>query len=429
MNIAKIHARQILDSRGNPTVEADVILEDGTLGRAAVPSGASTGSHEALELRDNDKTKYKGKGVLKAVENINIEIALALENFDVTIQDSIDQKLIDLDGTENKSRLGANAILAVSLACSCAAANLKKIPLYQYFNSLVTKPVEMILPLPLINVINGGKHANWVTDIQEFMIIPSGAKSFSKALQMGTEVFQELADVLKEKGYSTNVGDEGGYAPLIKGGNSKPLELIMEAIKKAGYKPGKDITIGLDLAASEFFEDGKYNLKTEKREISSDEMIDWLVDLCQEFPIVSLEDCLDQEDWKGWKKITQKLGNKIQIVGDDLFVTNIKYLDRGIKEKSANAILIKLNQIGTLTETIKAVERAHGANWNAIISHRSGETEDTTIAHLAVGLATGQIKSGSLCRSERVCKYNELLRIEEQLKNTKYINGKIPIKS
>lgn len=417
MRISQIYARQIFDSRGYPTVEADVILEDGTLGRAAVPSGASTGINEALELRDNDSSKFGGKSVHKAIENINSEISNFLKGFEADKQSELDNKLIELDGTENKSRLGANAILAVSLACAYAAANFKKVPVYQYFNSLTNKPTELSIPLPLMNIINGGKHANWAADIQEFMILPIGAKTFSEAMQQGTEVFLELGRVLREKGYSTNVGDEGGYAPILKNGNSEALDLIVEAIQKAGYSPGNDIALAIDAASSEFYSDGKYHLKTENKALTTEQMTSWLEDLVDRYPILSIEDGLDQEDWAGWKQLTSQLGNKVQIVGDDLFVTNIKFLERGIKERSANTILVKLNQVGTLTETIQAVEMAHEAGWKAIISHRSGETEDITIAHLAVGLATGQIKSGSLCRSERVCKYNELLRIEETLGN------------
>ncbi len=417
MKIIKIHARQILDSRGYPTIETDVTLDNGTFGRAAVPSGASTGINEALELRDNDPTRFRGRGVLTAIENVNNEIANFLSGKDPSNQSILDQELIELDNTPNKSRLGANAILSVSLACAYATANSHKLPLYQYFNSLTTIPVKPRIPIPMMNIINGGKHANFVTDIQEYMILPVGAKNFSQCLEMGTNIFLELGEILKKHGYSTNVGDEGGYAPLLNLGNQEPLELIAEAVEKSGYKLGKDIYFALDLAASEFFKDGKYNLKSENKILTSEQMIGWLVELTQKFPIISLEDGLDQSDWAAWKTLTEKLGDKIQIVGDDLFVTNIKFLDRGIKEESANAILIKLNQIGTLTETIQAVEMAHKANWKAIISHRSGETEDTTIAHLSVGLATGQIKSGSLCRSERVCKYNELLRIEEQMSN------------
>lgn len=415
MKIKKIHARQILDSRGNPTVEADVMLTDHTLGRAAVPSGASTGINEALELRDNDQSKFGGKSVFKAIENINNEIAQNLAGFEVEKQTEIDQKLIELDGTENKSRLGANAILAVSLACAHAAANFKKIPLFKYLNSLAINPVNPTIPLPLINIINGGKHANWASDIQEYMIIPLGAKDFPQSLQMGTEIFHKLAEILKEKGYSTSVGDEGGYAPKTQKGNREPLELIIKALEKSGLKGGKDIALGLDLAASEFFKDGKYQLKAEGKSLDSNQMIAYLTELTKNYPIISIEDGLDQQDWEGWEKLTDSLGEKIQIVGDDIFVTNLKFLEKGIQKKAANSILIKLNQIGTLTETIKAIESAHSAGWKTIISHRSGETEDTTIAHLAVGLATGQIKSGSVCRGERICKYNELLRIEETI--------------
>lgn len=417
MKIQKILSRQILDSRGNPTVESDVILEDGTIGRASVASGASTGKYEALELRDQDPGQYGGKSVLKAVENVKTEIADEIVGMEVTKQSEIDEKLIELDGTENKSRLGANAILSVSLACAHAAAKYKKIPLYLYFNSLMLNPIDPCLPLPMINIMNGGKHANWVTDIQEYMIIPKGAENFSKSLQMGAEVFHTLGKILEENGYSTSVGDEGGYAPRIKNGNEEPLKLISEAVKKAGYTLGKDFTFALDAAASEFFSNGKYILKSEGKELNSDQMIDWFKNLCKNYPIVSLEDCLDQEDWEGWVKLTERLGENIQIVGDDLLVTNIKFLEKGIQKKAANAILIKLNQIGTLTETIKTVEAADKADWHSIISHRSGETEDTTIAHLAVGLSTGQIKTGSLSRTDRTAKYNELLRIEETLNN------------
>lgn len=415
MKIAKIHARQILDSRGNPTVEAEVQLENGVLGKASVPSGASIGKNEALELRDKDPKLFGGMSVLKAVKNVNTGIAQSLIGMDVTKQSEVDKKMIELDGTENKSRLGANAMLAVSLACSYTAASYKKMPLYLYFNSLMATPMEPVMPEPLMNIINGGRHANWVTDLQEYMIVPRGAESFSQGLQMGVEVFHALGEILEKKGYSINVGDEGGYAPEVKNGNEEPLRLISEAVKKAGYKLGEDITFALDAAASEFFENGSYNLKAEGKELDSKQMIDWLKNLAQIYPIVSLEDCLDQEDWDGWVKLTDTLGQDIQIVGDDIFCTNTSFLEKGIQRKAANAVLIKLNQIGTLTETIRAVELAHKADWHAIISHRSGETEDTTISHLAVGLGTGQIKAGSLSRSERVAKYNELLRIEEQL--------------
>lgn len=427
MQISKIHARQILDSRGNPTVEADVTLEDGTLGRAAVPSGASTGIHEALELRDGDSKNYGGKSVLKAVENVNTTIAEALQGKDATEQKAIDQAMIELDGTENKSKLGANAILAVSLASAKAAAAAQKQPLYVHIGNLAGNTAYS-LPLPMMNVINGGKHGDWATDLQEFMIFPVGAQTYSDALRMGTEVFHSLAKVLKEKGYSIAVGDEGGFAPKMKEGNTEPFALLSQAVEKAGYKVGEDIVFGIDGAASEFYSHEDYILKAEERKLSTDEMVNWVVGLTEQYPIVSLEDCLDQEDWRGWKNLTSKIGDKIQIVGDDLLVTNVKFLQRGIEEKAANAILIKVNQIGTLTETIEAVQMAHQAGWKAVISHRSGETEDTTIAHIVVGLATGQIKTGSLSRSDRVAKYNELLRIEEELGDKAVFAGKDALK-
>ncbi len=417
MKITKIYARQILDSRGNPTVEAEVTLEDGSFGRSEVPSGASTGKHEALELRDNNPDLYEGKSVLKAVEYINTEIAELLKNTDVTEQAEIDQKLIDLDGTDNDSRLGANAILAVSLACAHAVAAHKKIPLFLHFNSLATDPVTPSMPQSMINILNGGRHANWVTDLQEYMIVPNAKYNMAKSLQIGAEIFHKLAEILKEQGYSTGVGDEGGYAPSVVNGNQEPLDLISQAVKEAGYLLGDDVSFALDAAASEFFEDGQYNLRTEGKKLSSDQMISWLKDLVEKYPITSLEDCLDQEDWDSWGKLNQELGDRVQIVGDDLFVTNMNFLEKGISNKSANTILVKLNQIGTLTETIKVIEMAHKAGWKTIVSHRSGETEDTTIAHLAVGLAAGQIKTGSLSRGERIAKYNELLRIEELLKH------------
>lgn len=415
MKIKSIHARQILDSRGNPTVEADVVLENGILGRAAVPSGASTGKYEAVELRDGDKSRFLGKGVLKAVENVNTAIANALIGIEVENQSQIDQIMIDLDGTENKSKLGANAILSVSLACAKAAALSQNIPLYKYFHSLTAVPTKMTLPLPMMNIINGGKHGGWAADIQEFMILPVGATSFSDAIRMGAEVFQNLGKVLHDKGYMTTVGDEGGYAPLLKNGNAEAFDLISEAIEKSGYKLGTDILLGIDAASSEFFENGKYQLKADKKELATPEMVDFLVELVGKYPIASIEDGLSEEDWAGWKLLTEKIGDQVQLVGDDLLVTNVKFLEKAIKEKAGNTILIKVNQIGTLTETIKAVEMAKAASWNAVISHRSGETEDTTIAHLVVGLGTGQIKTGSLSRSDRTAKYNELLRIEEEL--------------
>ena len=428
MRITQIHARQILDSRGNPTIEADVTLDDGSMGRAAVPSGASTGTHEALELRDNDPKIYGGKSVLKAVENINNDIAEALIGQDVEEQEKLDQIMIDLDGTENKAKLGANAILAVSLASAKAAAISQKRSLFEYIAYLTGNIGDYSLPLPMMNIINGGAHASFATDIQEFMIMPVGADSFSEAIRMGTEVFHALAKVLKQEGYPTTVGDEGGYAPVVKKGNAEALDLISKAAENAGYSLGKDIFLALDVAASEFYKDGKYQLKAEGKELTSDEMVEWLTELTGKYPIVSIEDGLAEGDWEGWNKLTQKLGDKIQLVGDDLFVTNTKFLERGIKEKAANAVLVKVNQIGSLTETIQAVEMARRAGWKAIISHRSGETEDTTIAHLVVGLATGQIKTGSLSRTDRVAKYNELLRIEEELGQNAVFAGKDALK-
>lgn len=422
MKIVKIHARQILDSRGNPTVEADVILEDGSLGRASVPSGASIGTHEALELRDNDPKLYGGKSVLKAVENVNTEIADGLVGIvDAEDQEKVDQIMINLDGTEEKGRLGANSILAVSLASAKAAANYQKRPLYEYISYLIGNIGDYLLPLPMMNIINGGKHGGWGVDIQEFMIMPIGAESFSNAVQIGSEIFHSLSKVLQDKNYPTLVGDEGGFAPVLKNGNSEAFELISQAVEESGYKLKEDIVFGIDAAASEFFKDGKYHLKSENKILSSDEMVDWLAELSAKYPIISIEDGLAENDWEGWVKLTERIGDKVQIVGDDLLVTNTKFLQKAIDKKAANAILIKANQIGTLTETIKAVEMAQKANWKAIISHRSGETEDTTIAHLAVGLATGQIKTGSLSRTDRMAKYNELLRIEEELgENAKF---------
>lgn len=413
MKIADIRARQILDSRGNPTVEADVLLENGMLGRAAVPSGASTGSHEAIELRDKESA-YGGKGVLKAVEHVNTEIREALLDQEVTDQAALDRRMIELDGTPNKGRLGANAILAVSLACARAAAIANKMPLYAYVGQLSGNST-FTLPLPMMNIINGGKHAAGSTDIQEFMVMPIGAKTFSQCIQMGAEIFQALGKVLHDKGYGTTVGDEGGYAPAVKNGNAEALELIAEAISKAGYALGGDVMLALDVASSELLENGKYQLKTENKQLSSEEMVAFYEELTGKYPIVSIEDGLAEDDWEGWKALNARLGDKVQLVGDDLLVTNTEFLRRGIDEKAANAILIKVNQIGTLSETIEAVKMAHEAGWHAVMSHRSGETEDTTIAHLAVGLNTGQIKTGSLSRTDRVAKYNELLRIEEEL--------------
>ncbi len=414
--IQKIKAREILDSRGNPTVEVDVILSDGTLGRAQVPSGASTGENEALELRDGNKNRYLGKGVLKAVDNVNKIIAKKLKWMDASQQQKIDDLMIRLDGSETKSNLGANAILGVSLAVCCASANFYKIPLYKYIRKLYNiKQKDYILPVPMMNVLNGGKHADNNVDLQEFMIVPAGAKNFSEALRYGTEVFHSLKSVLKSKDYTTAVGDEGGFAPNLSS-NSEALELLIEAINKAGYKPAKDIFIALDPAASEFYDDFYVLLgEEENKEKNSQQMIEFYQKLLDKYPIVSIEDGLAENDWDGWKLLTEKLGNKIQLVGDDIFVTNPKIFKKGIEEKIANAILIKLNQIGTLSETVETVLLAYKNNYNAIISHRSGETENTFIADLSVALNTGQIKTGSLSRTDRICKYNQLLRIEEEL--------------
>jgi enolase len=419
MKIKNIHARQILDSRGFPTVEADVILDNDMLGRAAVPSGASTGIHEALELRDGDVDKYLGKSVYNAVSNANSVIRDALIGMDASSQKMIDQKMIDLDGTKNKSKLGANAILAVSLASAKAAAQVQNVPLYKYFAELAGNKRDLLLPLPMMNVINGGKHGAWGTDIQEFIMFPVGAKTFSGAVEMGSVIFHTLGKILKENGYSTMVGDEGGYAPVLRDGNPEAFQLMSQAVEKAGYTLGDDVVFGIDAAASEYFEGSqsgdKYTLKSENKQLNTDEMIDYLEDLVTKYPIVSLEDALEQEGWSGWVKLTERLGKKIQIVGDDLLVTNPLFIKKGIELKAANAVIIKFNQIGTLSETIEAVSVTRDAGWNPVIAHRSGETEDTTMAHLAVGLSTGQIKPGSLSRSDRLAKYNELLRIEEQL--------------
>jgi enolase len=415
MKITGVLGRQIFDSRGHPTIEADITLENGHVGRAAVPSGASTGTREAVELRDGDKNRHHGKGVSKAVDNINTLIRDALIGKNAEDQGGIDNLLINLDGTPNKEKLGANAILAVSLAVAKASAYSQSKKLFTYFNNLYGSSSEFILPVPMINIINGGKHAHGSTDIQEFMIMPVGAENFREALRISSEVFHSLNKVLRDKDYGTTVGDEGGYAPRVRNGNAEALELIMEAIDKAGHTAGKDIVIALDIAASELYENGLYQLKTEDKQLTTEEMINWLSDLAQKYPIVSIEDGLSEDDWVGWKKLTEKVGNMVQIVGDDLLVTNTKYLKRGIDEKSANAILIKLNQIGTLTETLNAIKMASDANWASVISHRSGETEDTTIADLAVGTNAGQIKTGSMSRTDRLAKYNELLRIEEYL--------------
>lgn len=419
--ISKVIGREILDSRGNPTVEVDVYLADGSFGRAGVPSGASTGSHEACELRDGDKKRYGGKGVLKAVANVNTTISKAVKGkaFD---QASLDAALVKLDGTENKTKLGANAILGVSMAFAKASAESMKKPLWKYFKD-ISKTKEVRLPVPMMNILNGGKHAENSTDLQEFMVMPVGAKSFKQALQWGTEVFHELKKLLKARKLNTSVGDEGGYAPSLPS-NEAAIEIILEAIKNAGYTPGKDIGIAIDGAASELYVDGKYNLATEKKKLSSAEMVAFYADWVKKFPIVSIEDGLSEDDWEGYKLMTKTLGSKVQIVGDDLFVTNISRLKRGIDEKAGNSILIKLNQIGTVSETISAIQMARNAGFTSIISHRSGETEDATIADFVVGLGTGQIKTGSLCRSERTAKYNQLLRIEESLGSKAAFPGK-----
>lgn len=409
--IKSIIARQIIDSRGNPTVEADVLLEDDSLGRAAVPSGASTGTREALELRDGGD-RWMGKSVFQAVRNVNEMIAPKLVGQNASDQTTIDQLMIELDGAEDKSKLGANAILAVSLAAAKAVAQAKKLPLYRYVSEIAD--TEMSLPLPMMNVMNGGAHAAGSSDIQEYMIMPVGATTFTEVMQIGTEVFHHLAKVLKEKGYATTVGDEGGYAPKLQHGNFEPLELISEAVKRAEYKLGEDVVFALDVAASEFQDGEQYNLKTEGKTLSVDEMIEMYTQWSQDLPLVSIEDGLGESDWSGWQKLTAKLGDKLQLVGDDLLVTNPKLLQQAIEQKACNAILIKPNQIGTLTETIEAVKLAKANDFNTIMSHRSGETEDTTIAHLAVGLGTGQIKTGSLSRTDRTCKYNEILRIAEE---------------
>ena len=414
--IEDVHAREILDSRGNPTLEVEVILEDGSLGRAAVPSGASTGVHEALELRDGEKERYGGKGVRRAVENVNGSIADLLLGWEATAQKAIDQAMIELDGTPNKSRLGANAILGVSLAVAKAAASALDLPLYRYIGGVYAH----VLPVPMMNILNGGAHTGWQsTDAQEFMIMPVGAESFAEGLRWGSEIYQRLKKVLKERGYTALVGDEGGYAPALKT-NVEAVEVILEAIEKAGYRPGEQVAIALDPAASEFYEDEKriYNLRREGRQLDSPQMVAFWKSWIDQYPIVSLEDGLAQDDWEGWVTLTAELGDRVQIVGDDLLVTNPERVRRAISMKAANALLVKLNQIGTLTETIEAVETCHRAGWRAISSHRSGETEDATIADLAVALNMGQIKTGAPARSDRVAKYNQLLRIEEELQGT-----------
>ena len=408
--IAKIHAREILDSRGNPTLEAEVTLADGSFGRAMVPSGASTGTKEAVELRDGDKTRYLGKGVRQAVENVNGPIAKALDGFDGADQAGLDRRLIDLDGTENKGRLGANALLGVSMANAHAVAASKKQPLWQH----LAGGREVSLPVPMMHIINGGAHADNNVDLQEFMVLPVGMDSFSEALRAGTEVFHALKSVLKGRGLSTAVGDEGGFAPDLRS-NEEALETILEAIGKAGYKAGEDILLGLDVASSEFFDNGKYHLTGEGKRLTSEQFADFLAGWAAQYPIVTIEDGMDEGDWDGWKLLTQKIGDNVQLVGDDLFVTNPRIFKDGIDQRVANAILIKVNQIGTLTETLEAIAMADAAGYAAVVSHRSGETEDTTIADIAVATTATQIKTGSLCRSDRVAKYNQLLRIEEQL--------------
>tara|TARA_B110001452_G_scaffold256055_1_gene249050 strand:+ start:2125 stop:3411 length:1287 start_codon:yes stop_codon:yes gene_type:complete len=412
-NIKSINAIEILDSRGNPTVEVDVFLENGISGRAAVPSGASTGKFEAVELRDGDKNRYNGKGVLKAVHNVNDKINKVLIGLDVNDQLKIDKTMIELDGTENKSVLGANAILGVSLASARAASKVKNIPLYKHL--AINDNFKM--PVPMMNILNGGSHANNTVDIQEFMIFPFGARTFSDALRIGAEIFHSLKSELHKKGFNTAVGDEGGFAPNLKS-NEEAIDIILNSIEKAGYKPGEEVFIALDVAASELFQDGKYNLESENKAFSSDEMVEYLASLVKKYPIISIEDGLDENDWEGWTKLNKRLGKNIQIVGDDLTVTNIVRLQKAIDKKSMNSILIKLNQIGTVSETIQAVNLARQVGYGAVISHRSGETEDTFIADFSVAMGMGQIKTGSISRSDRVAKYNQLLRIEEELKGS-----------
>jgi len=418
--ITDVYAREILDSRGNPTLEVEVFLDSGAMGRAAVPSGASTGEREALELRDCDKSRYLGKGVLKAVSNVNDQIAEQIIGMEASDQIGIDRKMLELDGTEYKSKLGANAILGVSLAVAKAAAEEAGLPLYHYIGGANAKE----LPLPMMNILNGGAHADNNVDIQEFMIMPAGAKSFSEALRMGAEIFHALKGVLKGKGYNTAVGDEGGFAPNLKS-NEEALQVIMEAIENAGYKPGEDVLLAIDVAASELYRDGKYRLENEAQpEKNAEQLIDFYENLVNNYPIISIEDGMAENDWEGWKKMTDRLGKRIQIVGDDIFVTNPAILKEGIAKGIANSILIKLNQIGTLTETLDTIEMAKRAGYTTVISHRSGETEDTTLADLAVAVNAGQIKTGSLCRTDRVCKYNQLLRIEDELDTMAVFRGK-----
>ena len=418
--IKEVYAREVLDSRGNPTIEVEVETESGAKGRAMVPSGASTGVHEALELRDKDSKRYKGKGVLKAVNNVNEEIAPEIIGYDVTAQMLIDNVMIKLDGTPNKSRLGANAILGVSMAVAKAAADYYGMPLYQYFGGFSAH----LMPTPMMNILNGGAHADWCIDFQEIMIVPSKAKTFADAVRMGAEVFHTLKEVLKQKGLNTSVGDEGGYAPKLSS-NEEAIQLVIKAIKQAGYKPGVDIFLALDVASSEFYDSTtkKYNLKSENKQLTSKELVSFYESICTKHPIVSIEDGLAEDDWDGWKYLTARLGTRVQLVGDDLFVTNTERLQKGIQNNTANAILIKVNQIGTLTETFAAIEMAKKAGYAAVISHRSGETEDTTIADIAVGLNAGQIKTGSLSRTDRIAKYNKLIRIEDELSGSAKFEG------
>lgn len=420
MTIKDVKAREILDSRGNPTVEVEVKLEDGTVGRAGVPSGASTGVHEALELRDGDKKRYNGKGVLQAVGNVNKLIAPEICGLNAFDQAGLDEKLITLDGTPNKNKLGANAILGVSLAAARAAALSLKLPLYRYLGGLGAR----VLPVPMFNILNGGVHANWQgTDLQEFMIAPVGAPSLREAVRWGSEVYQALKSVLKARGYSTGVGDEGGFAPALKK-NAEAIELIVEAIEKAGYKPGVEVAIALDAAASSFYEDGVYNLRTEGKKVKAEEMVKMYEDWVEKYPVFSIEDGLAEDDWEGWKVLNERLGQTTQLVGDDIFVTNVERIKKGIEENAANSVLIKLNQIGTLTETIQAIDLARRANWTAMISHRSGETVDSFIADFSVAMGTGQLKTGAPCRGERVEKYNQLMRIEEELGSSAHYAGR-----
>ncbi|MDD3654790.1 MAG: phosphopyruvate hydratase [Desulfotomaculaceae bacterium] len=417
--IEEVYAREILDSRGNPTIEVEVVLEDGTMGRAAIPSGASTGAYEAVELRDGDSKRYNGKGVLKAVENVNSIIAPEITGYDATDQVGIDRAMLELDGTANKGKLGANAILGVSIAAAKAAADSLGLPLYQYLGGTNAK----VLPVPMMNILNGGKHADNNVDIQEFMVLPVGATSFAEALRMNTEVYHVLKSVLKKKGLNTAVGDEGGFAPML-GSNEEALAVIVEAIQTAGYQPGDQIALGIDAAATEFYQDGRYVLAAEGKSLSVEEMVDYYATMAGKYPIISIEDGLAEDDWDGWYKLTERLGERVQIVGDDLFVTNTERLSRGIKSGVANSILIKLNQIGTVTETLDAIEMAKQAGYTAVVSHRSGETADVTIADLVVATNAGQIKSGAPCRTDRVAKYNQLLRIEEQLGPLAVYKGK-----